>query len=239
MKHLATSLLIVGATIAAISCNTPKSDNSATPESGTATTQQAVGDNRTENIAQAAKPTPDQAFFNVKGNVKSITYPEQLQIPTYMFSTHQPVEFNEDGSARDLVNFFNYDPDNKNSKMSRTQKGEIDEFSMNLENFDGGWSFECEWTDGRMTGFVYSSPSTAREVVITYDDKGNVIEIDENEETQISANQNTYRFSNFKYDDRGNWTECDVEIEIISDDAGDADEVSLNKHIRRIIEYYP
>lgn len=188
---------------------------------------------------EEARVTPDLAFFSLKGNVKSVTYPdwEKTYVPTYMFSSRK-VEFDQNGNGINLLDFFNGDDSNPNAELNRTPDGAIKHFSMNLEDFDGGWSFENEWADGKLVKFSYSGSSYYGELTIKYDDNGNPAVIDENETTQMSENKNLYIISNYRFDDRGNWTECDITINSTQNDYDTVEKVINTKHIRRIIEYY-
>lgn len=127
--------------------------------------------------------TPDLAFYDVTGHVKSINYP----------NTETTVEFDADGK---VLRHTYYDL----TRLTRDNDGRMIKWGYD--------EYEIVWDGNRPASFTTrESDGTTITETFSYDDNGRVLKsVTEYDSPDINTKMNyTYTYNENDFDDHGNW----------------------------------
>lgn len=193
--------------------------------------------------------TPDLALFDVHGKVKSITYVtgSNENVPFPFFKLNYPFKFTEKGKIENLETMIRKVVFDENLPYFITTKANAkDELTKVLLEWrrnsgEDGEAFICgikiKWKNGKVTSFQNYATHEMRDFVIYYENN-RISQITEDKSDQGSVVDGKYKFEGYKFDEVGNWTECDITYNKKGDSYMGPIKEHGKIHVKRNIEYY-
>lgn len=193
--------------------------------------------------------TPDLALFDVHGKVKSIVYVtgSKENMPLPFFKLNYTFKFTEQGQLEDLKSMIRkviFDENYNYYITAKTNsKRELTKVLLEWERNSGedGEAFICSlrfnWKNGKIIKFQEHATHETKDFVISYDNN-RINQIKEEFGDQGSEITCKYKFEGYKFDQTGNWIECDI---IFTKNGVSLDRPIKEQgkiHVKRNIEYY-
>lgn len=184
--------------------------------------------------------SPDLEMFNLHGHVQSVTYTSEMFFPSFYGGLKSSINFDTEGRCTNIKDLFQKSVgENGNVQVSRNEKNQIIE--LNLPNLDYPFEYKFGWSDGHLISCENSVWESYSDMKIFYEndvpesvsEKGGV------EGMEFESNAT---YSNFVYDEMGNWISCDYKFTTKSwdfDSPYDVETQHFNETIKRKITYYP
>ena len=185
---------------------------------------------RRDSIERRQFTSPDLVFFDLHGPVKSVQL--DYEVSHLFYGAPQLLEFNELGQWKC--------PDKTGRGQTvvytRTAAGNLVRIGSPEEDFYStsgnvaaqAFSYSYKWHGGRLAEM---SPNT----VFSYDDSGNLVR--EVARARDSEEKSVTTYSEYEYDDMGNWVKRHWRSSYTADSYSDAEEES--GYETRVITYYP
>lgn len=183
--------------------------------------------------------SPDLQLFNLHGKVKSVSYSSKTFFPNFLGDFNGPINFDTEGKCTNIKAVAKTVLGNGSIQMVRNDKNQITKLANN-NPYDDKQEFKLGWKDGRLSSYKYEYWEGGNDVKISYNNdlpkttKG--YGGGEGETDEITG-----KYSNFVFDDMGNWISCDYKVTTKSwfDWPADATYQHANYTIKRKITYYP
>lgn len=170
-------------------------------------------DAQAQNSQEGDFITPDLAFFNLQGHVKSVTYNDGYSIPL-LNEDNAPTEFDQDGVCTNIKSVLYTKEVAPKIELAWNEQGEIIKatYPERVPSAEAPGSYEFGWTDGKLFRITYEAWEDHEQYTISYNN-GLISSIVFAMQTDGGNGETTVSLSDFKFDSNGNWTECKAAFE--------------------------
>lgn len=204
MKKIAPAVMVSLLCAGLSACGNSQKASSDSASPGDDATSQA--------LATDAKTSPDLAFFNLQGNVKTLTYTSDCSVPLLM-DDQTTIEFDENGNCPKLMDYLYLPEDVSQIEVKRNSDGELVEANNpdRLPTPDSPGDYEFNWNNGRLYRATFEGWEIHEEYTFSYSE-GVISTIDCTYSSDGGNGNTIVNLSEFQFDDKGNWTRCKASV---------------------------
>lgn len=174
--------------------------------------------------------SPDLAFFNLHGQVKTLTQTE--------WGTSTVYHFDREGNCSDISQFAST---SSRVRVNRNNAGYVSSFKINGGDEWSNWTETFTWKDGRLTSDSSSGWEWGGTTYFKYGNDGLISEAYTDSAAEGTATKISLYYTYNSFDDFRNWTSLTKSGRERHTVYGEYDEETVekvNRTVTRVIEYY-